>query len=126
MATDGDCLNPKQRRLIAELLAQPTQDAALTAAGVSFTTLRRWRAEPAFVAALDTARRELFQSGYDALLGYQTANLATLARLRDDADNDGVRLRAAVALEAALVKRFELLTLAGLELRIEALEAAQP
>jgi hypothetical protein len=123
MSTDGDGLNPKQRRLIAELLAQPTQDAALTAAGVSFTTLRRWRAEPSFVAALDTARRELFQSGYDALLALQAGNLSTLAALRDEAETESTRLRAAVALEAALVKRYELLALGDLERRIEALEA---
>lgn len=123
MTIDGDGLNPKQRRLVGELLAQPTQDAALQAAGVSFTTLRRWRAEPAFVAALDTARRELFQSGYDALLALQSGNLATLERLRDDAENDGVRLRAALGLEAALVRRYELLALSDLEARIAALEA---
>ena len=116
----------KQQRLIAALLASPTTGAALSAAGVGAATLSRWRREPAFVDALSAARRELFQSGYDALLGYQTTNLATLATLRDDAENDGVRLRAAVALESALVRRFELLALSDLERRIEALEGGQP
>lgn len=125
MATNGE-LTARQQRMIAELLAQPTQDAALKAAGVGFTTLKRWRAEPAFVQALDTARRELFQSGYDALLSYQTTNLATLAGLRDGADNENTRLRAAVALEQSLVRRFELLTLGDLERRITALEGGTP
>ena len=123
MATNGNELTAKQRRLIAELLAQPTQRAALEAAGVGASTLHRWRAEPAFVAALDTARRELFTDGYSQLLGYQTANLATLAELRDAADNDSTRLRAAVALEQALTRRYELLAMQDLALRIEALEA---
>lgn len=125
MATNGE-LTARQQRMIAELLAQPTQDAALKAAGVGFTTLKRWRAEAAFVQALDTARRELFQSGYDALLSYQTNNLSTLAGLRDGADNENTRLRAAVALEQSLVRRFELLTLGDLERRISALEGRQP
>ena len=122
MEPNGNGLTPKQRRMIAELLAQPTQRAALAAAGVGASTLHRWRTEPAFVAALDTARRELFQSGYDALLSYQTNNLATLAGLRDGADNDGIRLRAAVALEQSLVRRYELLALSDLERRIAQLE----
>ena len=125
MATNGE-LTARQQRMIAELLAQPTQDAALKAAGVGFTTLKRWRAEAAFVQALDTARRELFQSGYDALLSYQTNNLSALAGLRDGAENDGIRLRAAVALEAALVKRYELLALSALEARVAALEGGTP
>lgn len=125
MATNGE-LTARQQRMIAELLAQPTQDAALKAAGVGFTTLKRWRAEAAFVQALDKARRELFQSGYDALLSYQTNNLSALAGLRDGAENDGIRLRAAVALEAALVKRYELLALSDLERRIAQLEGGTP
>ena len=125
MATNGE-LTARQQRMIAELLAQPTQDAALKAAGVGFTTLKRWRAEAAFVQALSTARRELFQSGYDALLSYQTNNLSALAGLRDGAENDGIRLRAAVALEAALVKRYELLALSDLERRIAQLEGGTP
>ncbi len=124
MAMNGidDGLNPRQRRLIAELLAQPTTNAALAAAGVGASTLSRWRREPAFVAALDNARRELFADGYATLLSWQSGNLAELQRLASEADNDGIRLRAACALEAALVKRYELLALAGLEARIAALE----
>lgn len=126
MTIDGDNLNPKQRRLVAELLAQPTQDAALTAAGVSFSTLRRWRAEPAFVDALSAARRELFADGYARLLGEQARNLEELARLRDDGESESTRLRAAIALEQSLVKRHELLTLGDLERRIAQLEQSQP
>jgi hypothetical protein len=125
MATNGtdDGLNPRQRRLIAELLAQPTTNAALEAAGVGASTLSRWRREPAFVDALDAARRELFADGYATLLSWQSGNLAELWRLASEAETDGIRLRAAVALEAALVRRFELLTLSDLERRIAALEA---
>ena len=126
METNGNGLTPKQRRLIAELLAQPTQRAALEAAGISAATLHRWRTEPAFVDALAAARRDLFADGYAALLSFQTANLAELQRLASEAENDGIRLRAAVALEAALVRRYELLALGDLERRIAALEGAQP
>ena len=116
----------KQQRLIAALLAEPTTGAALAAAGVGAATLSRWRREPAFVDALSAARRELFADGYNQLLGYQTKTLDELARLALEADNDGVRVRALVALEAAICKRHELLTLGDLERRIAQLEQSQP
>lgn len=122
MEPNGNGLTPKQRRMIAELLAQPTQRAALEAAGVGASTLHRWRAEPAFVAALSAARSSLFADGYARLLGEQSRNLEELARLRDDGENENTRLRAAVALEQSLVRRFELLTLGDLERRVAQLE----
>ena len=126
MATNGnddDGLNPRQRRLIAELLRQHTANAALEAAGVGASTLSRWRREPAFVQALESAQRGLFADGYAQLLSWQSGNLAELQRLASEADNDGIRLRAAVALESALIRRYELLALGDLERRIAALEA---
>lgn len=116
---------PKQQRLIAALLAKPTTAAALEAAGVSETTLRRWRADPVFVAALDAQRRQLFVDGFRMLVSQQIANLAALVKLRAEAERESDQLRAAVALESALVKRYELLTMAELEARVTALEAAQ-
>ena len=125
MATNGE-LTARQQRMIAALLSEATQDAALKSAGVGFTTLKRWRAEPAFVDALSAARRELFADGYARLLGEQARNLDELARLRDDGENENTRLRAAIALEQSLVKRHELLTLGDLERRIAQLEQSQP
>jgi len=127
MEPNGNGLTPKQRRMIAELLAQPTQRAALAAAGVGAATLHRWRSqEPAFVDALAEARRELFADGYARLLGEQARNLDELARLRDDGENENTRLRAAIALEQSLVRRYELLSLSDLERRIAQLEQSQP
>ena len=125
MATNGE-LTARQQRMIAALLSEATQDAALKSAGVGFTALKRWRAEPAFVDALSAARRELFADGYARLLGEQSRNLDELARLRDDGENENTRLRAAIALEQSLVKRHELLTLGDLERRIAQLEQSQP
>ena len=125
MATNGE-LTARQQRMIAALLSEATQDAALKSAGVGFTTLKRWRAEPAFVDALSAARRELFADGYARLLGEQARNLEELARLRDDGESESTRLRAAIALEQSLVKRHELLTLGDLERRIAHLEQSQP
>lgn len=125
MATNGE-LTARQQRMIAALLSEATQDAALKSAGVGFTTLKRWRAEPAFVDALSAARRELFADGYARLLGEQARNLEELARLRDDGESESTRLRAAIALEQSLVKRHELLTLGDLERRIAQLEQSQP
>jgi hypothetical protein len=114
----------KQQRLIGQLLAQPTTAQALEAAGVSETTLRRWRTDPVFVAALDAARRQLFTDGFRMLVSQQIANLAALVRLRAEAEKESDQLRAAVALESALVRRYELLTMAELEARVSALEAS--
>ena len=125
MATNGE-LTARQQRMIAALLSEPTQDAALKAAGVGFTTLKRWRTEPAFVDALAEARRELFSDGYARLLGEQSKNLDELARLRDAGENENTRLRAAIALEQSLVRRYELLSLSDLERRIAQLEQSQP
>ena len=125
MATNGE-LTARQQRMIAALLSEATQDAALKSAGVGFTTLKRWRAEPAFVDALSAARRELFADGYARLLGEQSRNLDELARLRDDGENENTRLRAAIALEQSLVRRYELLSLSDLERRIAQLEQSQP
>ena len=125
MATNGE-LTARQQRMIAALLSEATQDAALKSAGVGFTTLKRWRAEPAFVDALSAARSTLFSDGYARLLGEQARNLDELARLRDDGENENTRLRAAIALEQSLVKRHELLTLGDLERRIAQLEQSQP
>lgn len=116
----------KQQRLIAALLAEPTTGAALAAAGVGAATLSRWRREPAFVDALSAARSTLFADGYARLLGEQSRNLDELARLRDDGENENTRLRAAIALEQSLVKRYELLSLSDLERRIAQLEQSQP
>ena len=76
--------------------------------------------------ALSAARRELFADGYARLLGEQARNLDELARLRDDGENENTRLRAAIALEQSLVKRYELLSLSDLERRIAQLEQSQP
>ncbi len=119
-------LNAKRRRLLEALLTAPTRQEAAQAAGVSMNTVRRWEVEPEFANALQDARRRLFADGYARLLSYQSDNLAELYRLATEADSDLHRLRASIALEQALVKRFELLTLADLEARITALEQAQP
>ena len=115
-------LNPRQRRLIDALLTAGTRIEACKAAGVGKTTLDRWTKDPEFANALQNAQTELFADGYARLLSDQRANMDELARLRQDAENDHVRLRAALGWEAALVKRFELLALSDLARRIEALE----
>lgn len=122
MNGDSGEVNAKQRRLIVSLLSEATQAKALESAGVSFSTLARWRKEPAFAAALAEARRDIFTDGYNRLLSEQGANLDVMARLRD-AEAEGTQLRAAVAWEQSLVRRFELAELADLEQRIAALEA---
>ena len=115
-------ISPRQRRLIDALLTAGTRIEACQAAGVGKSTLDRWSKDPEFANALQNAQTELFADGYARLLSDQRANLDELARLRDGADNEHVRLRAAVAWEGALVKRFELLALSDLARRIEALE----
>ncbi len=121
MAENGN-LTAKQRAAVRALVTSRTMAEAEKSAGVPTSTMHRWRKQPAFREAVREAERELYRDGLRLLLADQAANLERIIALRDAGDGDAVRLRAAVALEGALSKRFEGLTLEEIEERIEALE----
>lgn len=122
--TGNDGLTARQRAAVRALVTCRTVAEAEIAAAVSPSTLLRWRKQPAFRAAVREAERELYREGLRRLLADQERNLEEIADIRDYSFRDEVRLRAAVALESALVRRFEGLTVEEIEDRIAALEAA--
>ena len=124
MAENGN-LTAKQRAAVRALVTSRTMAEAEKSAGVPTSTMHRWRKQPAFSEAVREAERELYRDGLRLLLADQAANLEQIIALRDAGDGDAVRLRAAVALERALARRFESLTLDEIEDRIAALEARE-
>ena len=105
MTQNVTTLTPKQIRLVAALLTLPTASAACEAAGVSRSTLRRWLLLPEFVAALRQAEAETVGAAARGLLADLLANHETLREVRDDKNQPaGVRLRAAVELDAAALR----------------------
>jgi len=113
-------LTPKQRRCIAALISSGTVADAARAAGVTRTTVYKWRKLPHFAAALKEAESQALRD-----LARQMAGLGTLATnaIRDALQPEqeiGVRLRAA----AIVVDRTPVLAeLSSLVERIERLEA---
>lgn len=120
MSDADNNLTPKQVALVTALLEGKTLDAAAQAAGVAYTTARRWRRRPEFVAALAEARRELISGALDVLsVGARAAAAELLSLLRDKTVSPMVRLRAA---EAVLDRLTRWIELEDLEARIRALE----
>ena len=124
MAENGN-LTAKQRAAVRALVTSRTVREAEQAAGVSTSTMHRWRKQSAFSEAVREAERELYRDGLRLLLADQADNLKRIVKLRDEGDGDPVRLRAAATLERALARRFEGLTLEEIEERIAALEARE-
>ena len=119
---DSDGLTAKQRKAIQALVTSRSIGEAQAKAGVSESTLLRWRKLPAFRAALRQAERELFADGLRLLLADQERILNRMMVISERSESDNTRLRALARLEAALVKRFSALEIEELEERIAALE----
>lgn len=96
-------LTPKQERAIAALLTAPDQGAAATACGVGRRTLTRWLATPEFREAYRLASQQRLADTIGVLRATAGDALATL-RTALQAENDHVKVRAAVALLEIAVK----------------------
>src|SRR5262245_13646605 len=85
-----------RERLVLALMTEPTITAAAKKAGVSRATAFRWLTEAGFRAALQAAREAVLTGALQQLAGQAAAAVRTLGESLASA-NDGVRLRAAVA-----------------------------
>jgi hypothetical protein len=73
----GD-LTPKKRRALVALLSEPTLEAAAAAARVGVRTLRTWRSERAFAAALEAAAADAFEHALARVRGLASEAVETL------------------------------------------------
>jgi hypothetical protein len=90
-------LTPRQERAVAALLTAPDQGAAAAACGIGRRTLTRWLATAEFRDAYRLASQQRLADTIGLLRAVAGDALATL-RTALQAENDHVRVRAAVAL----------------------------
>lgn len=115
-------LSTKQRKALASLLGGNENEVAAAAAGVSASTLYRWKQQDNFQAAMRAAQGELIADHTTALSGLLKGNRDVLLSIRDDAEQPGhVRLRAIEIIETTLRNWRDV---ADFEERLTALEAA--
>jgi hypothetical protein len=94
----GEKRTRKKEQAIAALLSEATVQAAATKAGVSLSTLKRWRKEPGFRAAYRQARRELLEASIGRIQAATGTAVDTLLAVAQTGAKEGDRVRAAVAL----------------------------
>lgn len=94
----GEKRTRKKEQAIAALLSEATAQAAAAKAGVSESTLKRWRKEPGFRTAYRQARRELLESSIGRIQAATGTAVDTLLTVAQTGAKEGDRVRAAVAL----------------------------
>jgi hypothetical protein len=111
----------KQLKAVEALLTAGNLQLAAQAAGVSISTLRRWRQLPAFQEALAAERREIFSLTRGTLAAGMLEGLATLRSLALHAHTPpAVRVTASIALVKFALAVYEQ---ESIEERLHALEA---
>ena len=95
MATFTDS---KRARALAALMTTGTVKSAAQLSGVGERTLHRWLRDPEFAAQLAQVEAELVDSAARRLLSLTDDAIRSLAQLSAGAEDDGVRLRTAVAI----------------------------
>ncbi len=122
MQTDAiaERLTARQQKAILALLTEDGVADAAREAGVKLATLWRWQKEPAFLAALLSARREAFDAATTRIAGACADAAEALRSVAADAQAPATaRVSAARAILDHAGKALELHDLAG---RLEALE----
>ena len=90
-------ITTQQEAIIVILLSGQTQTAAAAEVGIAKETISRWLAGDAnFVAALNSARRELWDSNLDWLRSLGDEAVATIGGLMNS-HNEAISLKAALA-----------------------------
>ena len=95
MATFTDS---KRARALAALMTSGTVKSAAALSGVGERTLHRWLRDPDFAAQLAQVEAELVDAAARRLLSLTDDAIRSLAQLSAGAEDDGVRLRTAVAI----------------------------
>ena len=116
MATFTDS---RRARALAALMTSATVKSAAALSGVGERTLHRWLRDPDFAAQLAHVEAELVDSAARRLLSLTDDAIRSLAQLSAGAEDDGVRLRTAVAILDQAARWRES---ASIEKRVVALE----
>ena len=95
MATFTDS---KRARALAALMTSATVKSAAALSGVGERTLHRWLRDPEFAAQLARVESELVDAAARRLLSLTNDAIHSLAQLSAGAEDDGVRLRTAIAI----------------------------
>ncbi|HNT23308.1 MAG TPA: helix-turn-helix domain-containing protein [Anaerolineales bacterium] len=119
MQINSENLTRKQARAVAALLAHRTIEDAARAVGVNPRTIYAWLDLAAFRAALNQAESAVIRDALRAVVGDLQSNFETMRAIRDGDAPETVKLQAAKALDASLLRWRELETL---EERITRLE----
>jgi len=101
---DEQGVSNQQAAVIRELLTGKTQKAAAEAVGVSDATISRWLHDDdsEFAFALSEQRALLWQADRDRLQALSAEALDTLSEIMRTGENDGDRLKAALAVLKAV------------------------
>jgi hypothetical protein len=107
--TAFDRLEPKQRRAVAALIAEPSIAAAARVSGLGERTLRRWLAEPTFAEAVQQESERAFGQILEHLRAGALDSVAFLREtVRNPTASEGARVRAAATLLAAVTRAIAL------------------
>jgi hypothetical protein len=111
MPDESGQLTGRQAAVLAALIEAPSVRAAAATCKVSERTIRRWLAEPAFLAAYRAARRQVVE---EAVALIQRVAGAAVAALHKNltCDRPAVEVAAAVAILDRAIKGIELADLA--------------
>lgn len=102
-------MTAKQKKAIAALLAAPTVQAAAEAAGVSYSTLRRWLSQDDFRRQYDAALSDLVSEAAIQAKKSLAPALSVLREVAEDQDCTAIaRVQAARALVDNTLKLAEL------------------
>ena len=114
-------MTERQHRALAALIRSPTIEAAATAAGIGYTTLRRWlKEDDAFKSAYQTELTGLVEAAAVQAKQSLSPALSTLREIVEDPDvGAAARISAARAL---LDYGLKLTEIADIVPRLEALE----
>jgi hypothetical protein len=100
----GEKLSRKMLAAVAALLTEATQEQAAAKAGISISTMKRWRALPQFQRALRDARRDILEEVSNLYIRMaKRAALVAYESMGDDKP-DPIRLRASEEVRAAMEK----------------------
>lgn len=124
MAISGNSIKTittRQRRAIAALLTEKDAKKAAESAGVGYRSLCRWLDDKNFQAELRRSEGEIIGGAVRSLINDMNINHEVMRNIRDGRGPVNVKLRAAIALDQALLKWREAL---DIEQRLTELEKA--